>query len=107
MVNDLYAMILEIDPDLELKHNKFYIGLAKQGEPNNFVIFRPKKDWVRLEMRIKPSDEIQRDLENQGLDLMDFDEPWNRYRVRLAPDELKKHAEFLRGLPRRVHAESL
>jgi len=29
-------------PDLELKYNKFYIGLAKNGVPSNFIVFRPR-----------------------------------------------------------------
>lgn len=29
------------EPRLELKCNKFYIGLAKDGQPSNFVILRP------------------------------------------------------------------
>src|SRR5687768_16179208 len=40
----LLAMVRELNPNLALKYNKFYIGLAVNGQPNNFVVFRPKKD---------------------------------------------------------------
>lgn len=43
MVDDLLDLIKTVDDKLELKYNKFYIGLAKNEQPNNFVIFRPKK----------------------------------------------------------------
>jgi hypothetical protein len=36
------------DPALELKYNKFYIGLAKDGQPYNFIVFRPKKGFTDL-----------------------------------------------------------
>jgi hypothetical protein len=43
MADDVLRLIREFAPDVELKYNKFYIGLAKDGQPNNFVIFRAKK----------------------------------------------------------------
>ena len=43
----------KFDPALELKYNKFYIGLAKNGIPSNFVIIRPKKAFIRIEPRLK------------------------------------------------------
>jgi hypothetical protein len=48
MTDTVYGLVKTIDPELSLKYNKFYVGLAKNGVPSNFVIFRPKKDWVRL-----------------------------------------------------------
>ena len=43
MADELLGVVREIDPGLELKYNKFYIGLAKDGHPNNFVIFRSEE----------------------------------------------------------------
>ena len=48
MADQLLAAVKEFDPNLGPKYNKFYIGLATNGEPTNFVIFRPKKDWLRV-----------------------------------------------------------
>jgi hypothetical protein len=40
MVDELLKVVHEFDPTLELKYNKFYIGMAKEGQaPQNFVIF--------------------------------------------------------------------
>ena len=58
MVDEMLSAVKTLDPALELKYNKFYIGLAKNGQPSNFVIFRPKKDWLRLEPRLDRSDEV-------------------------------------------------
>ncbi len=49
MADELLAILKTLDPKLELKYNKFYIGLARDGQPNNFVIFRPKKNALRIE----------------------------------------------------------
>ncbi len=98
IVDELVEFVRTIDPTLELKYNKFYIGMARQGEPKNFVIFRPKKDWLRLEPRLQRLDETQERLEVAGLDVMDYDERWGRYRIRLFPGDVARHAEFLSNL---------
>jgi predicted transport protein len=94
----MLEVVRALDPELELKYNKFYIGLAKGGQPNNFVIFRPKKDWLRLEVRLERSDETQAQLDGSGLDVMDYDARWGRYRIRLAKGDTTKHKDFLVAL---------
>lgn len=95
MVDELLAVLRGLDPGLELKYNKFYIGLAKGGQPNNFVLFRPKKDWLRLEIRLDRSDETQAQLDGSGLDVMDYDSKWGFYRIRLAKGDATTHKDFL------------
>ena len=103
MVDELLEIIRAIDPTIELKYNKFYIGLAKEGKPTNFVIFRPKKNFLRLEPRLDRSDQIQERLETEGLDVMDYEDRWGRYRIRLSKGDVKKHAEFLTKLLAETH----
>jgi predicted transport protein len=91
MMDELLEILRTLDRDLELKYNKFYIGIAKNGQPDNFVIFRPKKDWLRLELRLDRSDEMQTQLDQSGLDVMDYDSRWGRYRIRLAGGDVTKH----------------
>lgn len=94
-------------PEVSLKYNKFYIGLSKREQARNFVILRPKREWVRLEVRLGRSDELQTQLEEAGLDLMDYDSTWGRYRIRLARGDVKKHEEFLIGLLRQAYEDSI
>ena len=106
MTDELVEVVRGLDSELEPKYNKFYIGLAKHGQPSNFVIFRPKKDWVRVEVRLPQSDEIQSRLDSSGLDVMDYDARWGRYRIRLASGEVKKHRDFLAGLLAKAHEQA-
>jgi hypothetical protein len=93
VVDEFLKMARALDQSLELKYNKFYIGLAKDGQPDNFAIFRPKKDFVRFEPRLKRSDELQERLETAGLDIMDYDGRWGRYRIRLTLGDIEKHKD--------------
>jgi hypothetical protein len=92
------------DPALELKYNKFYIGLAKNGQPRNFVIFRPKKGFIRFEPRLKNSPETQERFESAGLDVMDYDSRWGRYRIRLQPGDVEKYREILTAVVAEAYA---
>lgn len=107
MVDDLFDLVKTVDDKLELKYNKFYIGLAKNEQPNNFVIFRPQKNSVRLEIRLPKSDEIEEKVNEIGLDVMDYDKKWGRYRIRLGHSDIKKHSAFLTDLFKKAGASKL
>lgn len=95
LADKVLEMIREFAPGLELKFNKIYIGLARDGQPDNFVIFRPKKNFIALEPRLKPNEQLSAELEDAGLDVMEYDKKWGRYRIRLTADELGTHRELV------------
>jgi hypothetical protein len=95
LADEMFKMVNTFAPDLELKYNKFYIGLAKEGQPNNFVIFRAKKNSFRAEIRVSSSPDIDKQLEAADIDVMDYDQRWGRYRLRLTKNDIKKHSDLL------------
>lgn len=97
MADEALEIVREVAPGLELKYNKFYIGLAKHGQPNNFVIFRPQKNDIRIEPRLSRNEELEHKIEAAGLDVMGYDR-WGRYKIRFARGDIKKHAAVLREL---------
>jgi len=104
MADEVLKLVAEFAPGLELKYNKFYIGLATNGIPNNFLIFRPQKSALRLEVRLPPSSETESMLETAGLDVMDYDKRWGRYRLRLNKGEVAKFTEVLSALSQQAFA---
>jgi hypothetical protein len=95
MADDVLKIIKTFDQAFELKYNKFYIGLARDGEPCNFVIFRAQKQALRMEPRLQRDDAIETKLNEAGLDVMDYSTRNGRYRIRLAKGDIDKHAELL------------
>jgi hypothetical protein len=92
MVDELLKIAKQFDSQLELKYNKFYIGLSKNGLPRN-VIIRPKKNFVRFEPRLKNTTETTERLENAELDVMDY--RGDRYRIRLNLGDIDKQKEII------------
>jgi predicted transport protein len=107
MTDELFANVKTLDPQLELKYNKFYIGLARNGEPSNFVIFKPKREWLRVELRLQKTDEMDARLDEAGLDVMDYDTRWGRYRIRITRNDFKKQEELLRQLLRQAYDNAM
>lgn len=74
MVDAMYEMLKEKDPEYELKYNKYYIGLARSGAVNNFLSFRPKQNFLKLTFKFGKSADLESEMENAGLDLMGYDQ---------------------------------
>lgn len=103
MADEFLEIAKKYDESLELKYNKFYIGLAKDGQPRNFIIVRPKKGFIRFEPKLKSSPETTERLESAGLDVMDYDARWGRYRIRLKPGEIETNREILEAIVKEAY----
>ena len=49
IVDTCLGILDEINPSLNLKYNKFYIGLTNQSGVNNFIVFRARKQHVLVD----------------------------------------------------------
>ncbi len=88
LADDLLQIVHRIDPTLQLKYNKFYIGLSRDGQPNNFVSFKPKKNWIILEVGLPQSDDLDAKIENAGIETLEYVKSWRRYRLKLTPADI-------------------
>jgi len=107
LADKLLDIVKEFDEEYELKYNKFYIGLAKNGQPDNFVIFRPKKTKTTMELRLEQSNETDKLIEEAELDLMDYDTKWGRYRIRISNKDLEKNKELISNILKMASGKSI
>jgi hypothetical protein len=110
IADEIFAIIQEILPGYELKYNKFYIGLAQNGRADNFALFKPKKQFTRMEIKIDKSEELENEIESRDIDLMDYEKRGGRYRIKLTMNDIKKHREFLGTLIKKaknIEAETI
>lgn len=103
LADKLLTFIKEIDPSFEIKYNKQYIGLTRNGNPYNFVSFRAKKANLRMEIRLEQSDEVETELHESDLDLMDYNRRDGQYRIRLTEEDIQNNEELLKKLIRRSY----
>ena len=98
LADHLLEITKQFDPSLELKYNKFYIGLSRDGQPFNFVTFRPKKNQINLEVKVPETAETDTKIENAGIGVLGYNKRWGYYQLRLTKSELGKNMEVLRDL---------
>ncbi len=80
----------------ELKYNKFYVGLAKDGIAKNFISFKPKKSFLHFLFKTNENQELLKKIEDTGLDVT-YDSRWRQYRVKLQGfNDYKKHETLIR-----------
>lgn len=105
LADDILGVLHAFNPQLQLKYNKHYIGLAVEGRPNNFVIFRPQKNGIRMEVRLPKTPESDALFDAGDLDVLDYDKRWARYRIRLQKSDLTKHADILQKILEAAYRE--
>lgn len=98
LADEMLALVNEFAPDYEFKYNKFYIGLAKDGRPYNFAVFRPKKNNMQVEIKLPHSEELDTILEENQLDDMGYNKRYGNYRIRLTKGEIQEKKEVLKDL---------
>ena len=100
LADDFLALIREVTKDmkLELKYNKRYVGLARAGMPDNFILLTPRKQQLILGFRIPRSEELTTRLEDSGLEILTYNRKNNRYRLKISVGDMQKHRELLAEL---------
>lgn len=100
LADKMLEMIRKDDATLNLKFNKFYIGLEKDGQPYNYVTFKPKKNQINLEVRLPRTDELDEKIDGSELDTLEYNKHWGQYRIRLTKEEISTKAPILAELCR-------
>lgn len=97
-VDHIYKDITEYAPGFELKYNKFYIGLSKDGITTNFVTFRPKKQFVYFDIKISEDEEINNNLDNLGIEYS-YTNRSRGYRIKLnSIDDYKNNKGYIEDM---------
>ena len=98
LADELLAIAREIDPSLELKYNKYYIGLSKGGQAFNFLAFRPRKSTINVEVKLPRADEIDARIDQAGIETLEYSTRWGAYRVSLHKNDIAKNRDLLKEL---------
>lgn len=91
----LLHLVNEVEPKAILKYNKHYIGLEVEGSPMNFVTFMPRKAHVIMTIKLPQSQEIDDQLEDAGIETLDYIAQWRQYRLRIESDLDDKQRSIL------------
>lgn len=103
LADRVVASMKSFAPSVTLSYKKHYMGIILNGQANNFVLFEPKKSHLIVSVRIEQSDEIRQQLENSGLDMLNYDKYWGRYRFRMNAADFDAHQNEIFALLKKAH----
>ena len=69
LTDNIFESLGDLLDEYELKYNKFYVGIAKDGMANNFISFRPKKKFIIMNIYCEEIPEITNRLDQYGVDV--------------------------------------
>lgn len=95
LTDSLLKLVTIVEPKATLKYNRHYIGLEVNGSPLNFVIFRPRRSYLIVTIKLPQSKEIDSSLEEAGFETMSYESHWRQYRLRLESDVDDKQRETI------------
>ena len=98
LTDQMIEILRSFDPTLNLKYNKFYIGVEKDGQPYNFVTFRPKKNTLNFELKLSQTNNLDAKIDEAGLDTFEYNKKWGLYRLRLTTKDIRTKPEVLKEL---------
>ena len=103
LADKMLRLLRNFDDKLNLKYNKFYIGIEKDGRPFNFVTFRPQKNKMNLTLKIPRSDEIDGKIDEVGLDTLEYGKKWGIYRLLIRKDDIDSYSDVLLELAKAAY----
>lgn len=97
-VDSIFESMSEFIKGYDLKYNKFYIGMAKDGVAKNFLEFKPKKNFIYVVPKGLEDKEIIAAFDEAGIDI-NYIARWKEYLIKIKNlEEYKKHKELIDNL---------
>ena len=98
VTDDVLQIIQEIEPSISLKYNKHYIGLTKGGIAFNFATMHAKKKFIRLNFKLEQSEEMDKLIDENGLDVLEYSVRSSRYKIRLNKSDVQNKKDIIKLL---------
>lgn len=100
----VFAIAKVTDPAIEQTYRKFYVGMARNGVSTLYLLMRPRKKHVILELRIPRSEETDELIDDAGIEMISYDTRWGAYRLVITSEGADAHADLLAQLIKMARA---
>jgi hypothetical protein len=107
LADECLGLLKEFDNSLALTYNKYYIGLRQGNRANNFAVFKAKKKFLRVEVRVKDLEAAREDLKTADFEVIGIDKRWGAVRFMINEGEIRAHKEALKNVFLKAYKESM
>jgi hypothetical protein len=96
IVDDCLAIVGESNIGFGLAYKKNYIGFKKDGQPENFVRFRLKREFVRVEAVVENRELWRSRLEDAEFVILPGGPKRKRLHFRLRKEDIQQHRDLVK-----------
>ena len=97
-VDKLFNIIKDVANEYELNYNKSYIGLSKDGITNNFIIFKPQKQKVKMFLKTEENVEINKELDKLSISF-EYEMQNRRYKIFITSNvDIEKNKDSIKKI---------
>jgi predicted transport protein len=107
LADECEQLLREIDQTLSLTYNKHYIGLKQGNRPNNFAVFKAKKKFLRVEIKVSEPDALREELNKADIEVIGIGKRSGRVRVILNKGDIGAHRDLLKNIFTKSYKESV
>jgi hypothetical protein len=104
LVDRFLPILGQLANDLRLTYKKVFIGIAIGNRAENFVYFDPKRDFVRVSVRISDTADWKQRMAEAGFGGVGVEET-DRVRFRVSPEQFQAHRDLFVELFSRSYRE--
>ena len=79
-IDHVLGLIQRFEPKAQLSYNKFYLGNWVNGRANNFVVFRPRKNYFILDVKLDRNDDNDELIRKTGCEEIQYMMRLQKYR---------------------------
>ena len=80
IIDHVLGLIQRFEPKAQLSYNKFYLGIWVNGRANNFVVFRPRKNYFILDVKLDRNDNNDELIRKTGCEEIQYMMRLQKYR---------------------------
>ncbi len=96
-------LIREFEPKAVFSYNKFYLGIWVDGKPNNFVVFRLRRRYFHVDIKLERSTEVDEMIEQSVFEEVNYKVREGRYGFRVDAQTPAEGLNFLKELLTRAY----
>ncbi len=83
-IDHALGLIQKFEPKAQLSYNKFYLGIWVNGRANNFAVFRPRKNYFWLDVKLERTDANDALIRSAGFEEIQYSLREGRYRLNMS-----------------------
>lgn len=99
IADEFLVLLNELKVGHSLQYKKANIGIVLNEQPFPFLFLKPrKKNHILFVIKMLRDSELDKLVENSGLDYMEYNAKASRYRIRISQEDLLSNREILKQI---------